>query len=251
MTLTHGQLFGGIFGFGLAAQWAGIKNVWYNDNNHFCCEVVRARMKDGQITDNVKIYEKDIKEIGKLEPVDIISGGEPCQPNSLSGIRKGISDERYLWPEYFRIIRENESRYVVNENVFGSISNGVLDQKINDLESIGYTCWPPIIIPANYMGGWHIRKRIWLVAYSTIQRRGSILCSNKKSYIKQNKTAITLDTQCNPFLQFGQSMGEPAIFGVANGIPRRMDIVKRLGGNGNAIMPQIAFKLFQVINLIN
>ncbi len=96
--MTHGQLFGGIFGFGLAAQWAGIENVWYNEIDHFCCEVVRARIKDGQIKDNVKIYEQDIREIGKhnLQRVDIISGGFPCQPFSQAGKRKGKTDDRYL-----------------------------------------------------------------------------------------------------------------------------------------------------------
>ena len=94
--MTHGALFAGIGGFGLAAQLAGIENVWYNEIDKYCCNVVRARMADGSIKDKVKIYEKDIREIGKhnLEPVDIITGGFPCQPFSHAGKRKGKEDDR-------------------------------------------------------------------------------------------------------------------------------------------------------------
>ncbi|MCH8310001.1 MAG: DNA cytosine methyltransferase [Chloroflexi bacterium] len=75
LLMKHGALFGGIAGFCLAAQWAGIENVWYNDNEKYVCDVVRARVADGQLTDNIKVYEKDIREIGKhnLGYVDIIS----------------------------------------------------------------------------------------------------------------------------------------------------------------------------------
>ena len=120
--MTHGALFNGIGGFMLAAQWAGIENVWCNEIDHFCCEVIRARIADGQIKDNVKIYEKDIREIGKhnLASVDIISGGDPCQPHSVAGLGKGENDNRFLWPKMFRIIQELHPSWIINENVDGA-----------------------------------------------------------------------------------------------------------------------------------
>ena len=52
----------------------------------------------------------------------------------------------------------------------GTISNGILDQKINDLESIGYACWPPLVVPASFVGASHRRDRVWLVAHSAERR---------------------------------------------------------------------------------
>lgn len=244
--MTLGSLFAGIGGFELAATWAGIEPVWSNEIDNFACDVLRKNFTH-------EIIQKDIREIGKhnLPGVDIISGGEPCQPHSVSGLQKGVSDIRYLWPEYFRCVDEFRPRYVVNENVFGSISNGTLDKKMDDLESIGYTCWPPIVIPANFMGAWHKRKRIWLVAYSDGKRREGTVYNNTDWIIKTSQPQITLDTHSNPFLQFTQSVGQPAIFGVADGIPKRMDIVGRLSGMGNSIVPQIAYGLFQAIKIVD
>lgn len=245
--LNHGSLFTGIGGFDLAAQWAGITNIFQVEIDPFCLKVLEKNFP------SVKRY-KDIKDFDGTkykETIDILSGGEPCQPNSNAGLRKGISDKRYLWPEYFRVTKAIRPRFIVNENVSGSISNGVLDQKIFDLESIGYTCWAPIIIPANFLGAWHKRGRVWLVAHANVQRRGRFLRGKDGTIPEAYSKANALDTQCNPFLQFEKSMGESAVFGMADGVPRRMDIVKRLGALGNAVVPQIPYRIFMAIKNIN
>ncbi|MGR3177799.1 MAG: DNA (cytosine-5-)-methyltransferase [Candidatus Anammoxibacter sp.] len=168
--MTHGALFGGIAGFCLAAQWVGIENVWYNDNEKYVCDVVRARITDGQLIDKIKIHEKDIREIGKhnLKRVDIISGGFPCQPFSAAGKRKGKSDDRYLWPEMLRIISEIQPTYVIGENVAGllSMENGeTLKGILSDLENEGYNN-EIFLIPACGVGAWHRRERIWIVSHA-------------------------------------------------------------------------------------
>ncbi|WP_175288751.1 DNA cytosine methyltransferase [Flagellimonas eckloniae] len=232
---------GGCDGFSLAGKWLGWETIGLVENDPSRIKRLKKNFPKAPIFEDIKINN----EYGEF---DIISGGDPCQPHSNSGNRKGKSDPRYLWPEKFAIIRKYNPRYVVNENVFGTVSNGVLDQKINDLESVGYTCWPPIVIPASYVGAWHTRKRVWLVAYSPEERRKIILCRNSSSRFKANKPPITLDTQSNPFLQFEKSMGQPPIFGMDDGIPDRVD---RLGMIGDSIVPQIAYKLFSVIDFIN
>lgn len=154
-----GGLFSGIGGFELASQWAGIEPLWSNDYDKKCCKTLRKNFSH-------KIIHKSIVELTKedIEPVDIICGGDPCQPHSVAGLGKGTEDNRYLWPEMLRIIRGIGPAFVLNENVDGTIANGVLDRKINDLEAEGYAC-QSYVIPAESVGALHRRFRVWLVAY--------------------------------------------------------------------------------------
>ena len=162
-TLTHGQLFAGIGGFGLAAQWAGIDNIWANEIDPFACKVLTKNFP------NTTIYEKDIRQITKetTASVDIISGGFPCQPFSQAGKRKGTDDNRYLWPEMLRVIRELQPKYVIGENVAGllSMENGeTLKTILSDLENEGYNN-EVFLIPACAKGAWHRRDRLWIISY--------------------------------------------------------------------------------------
>jgi hypothetical protein len=73
--------------------------------------------------------------------IDILTGGFPCQPYSLAGKRLGKEDDRHLWPEMLRAIREIQPTYVVGENVFGIVNwNGglVFNEVQADLEAEGY-----------------------------------------------------------------------------------------------------------------
>jgi len=180
--MTHGQLFAGIGGFGLAAQWAGIENVWANENDSFCCKVLRKNFP------NLEVHEKDIREIGKhnLKSVDIISGGFPCQPFSQAGKRKGKEDNRYLWDEMLRVISEIKPSWVIGENVAGilSMDNGkTFDGICTSLEDEGYSleCYN---IPACGIGAWHKRERIWIIAHSDSirkpTRRGKVQGTNEE-----------------------------------------------------------------------
>jgi len=106
--------------------------------------------------------------------IDILSGGFPCQPYSMAGKRLGKEDERHLWPEMLRAIREIAPRYVVGENVRGltTWSGGmVFDEVCVDLENIGYQV-APYLIPACGVNAPHRRERIWFVAYRDGQWSG-------------------------------------------------------------------------------
>jgi len=158
--MTHGSLFAGIGGFDLGFQWAGIKTLWDVEIDPYCQKVLRKNFPDTEIF-------SDVKEVGKnnLSPVDIISGGFPCQPWSVAGKQGGTADDRNLWPEMLRVIRELRPRWVVAENVPNLDTMGYLDVAIDDLESIGYEV-RPIEIPAAGVGAPHLRRRIWIVAYA-------------------------------------------------------------------------------------
>jgi DNA (cytosine-5)-methyltransferase 1 len=162
--LRHGSLFSGIGGFDLAAEWMGWDNVFHCEWNEFGQKVLKhywpqaESFSDITKTDFTKYYGT----------VDIITGGFPCQPYSTAGKRKGKEDERHLWPEMCRAIREISPRFVVGENVRGLTNwNGglVFEEVCAELESLGYQV-APVIIPACAVGAPHRRERIWFVAYA-------------------------------------------------------------------------------------
>lgn len=162
--MTHASLFSGIGGFDLAAHWAGIENVFACEIDEFCRKVLAKRFP------NTTLY-KDIKEtkFGQYcGTVDIISGGFPCQPFSVAGKRAGTTDNRYLWGEMLRVVREVQPEWVIAENVRGltNIANGSTFETVcNDLEVSGYKV-QSFIIPALTVGAPHKRDRIWIIAHS-------------------------------------------------------------------------------------
>src|SRR5690554_2104659 len=100
--------------------------------------------------------------------LDIVCGGFPCQPYSLAGKRKGKDDDRHLWPEMLRVIREVQPTWVIGENVPGLVnwSEGVVFEEVqSDLEVEGYEV-QSFVLPAASVGAPHRRDRVWIVAYS-------------------------------------------------------------------------------------
>jgi len=160
--MRHIDLFTGIGGFPLAASWvwgAEHEIVAFCEIDPFCQKVLKKHWPE------VPIYP-DIKELKgeQFDTVELITGGFPCQPYSVAGKQQGKKDDRHLWPEMFRIIREARPRWIIAENVPG-IVNMELDQVLSDLESEGYT-WETFIIPACAVDAPHKRNRVWVVAYS-------------------------------------------------------------------------------------
>jgi len=99
----------------------------------------------------------------QLEPVDILTGGYPCQPFSHAGKRKGTDDVRHLWPHVLRAIRDLGPRLVVLENVRGHLTLG-FDTVLADLASVGWSAeWG--LVRASDAGACHQRARLFIVAY--------------------------------------------------------------------------------------
>jgi len=128
--------------------------------------------------DDVKTLTKNLldEKIPNWQSDDLIlTGGFPCQPYSLAGKRLGKEDDRHLWPEMLRIIRELSPKWVVGENVFGLVNwDGglVFDEVQTDLEAEGYEV-QAYVLPACAVNAPHRRDRVWFVAFNPNNTRGS------------------------------------------------------------------------------
>ena len=156
---TFGSLFAGIGGIDLGLERAGMTCRWQVEIDPDCQRWLAYHWPD------VRRYG-DVRTIGKhnLKPTDLICGGFPCQPHSVAGKRKGAEDDRNLWPEFIRIVREMRPRYILAENVPGIVST-YLDTVLSDLEGEAYTCWT-FNIPACALDAPHRRERIFIVAHT-------------------------------------------------------------------------------------
>jgi len=219
--MNHVDLFSGIGGFAYAAKqvWSSdYHNVCFCDNNPFCQQVIKKVFgKDSLIYGDIRtVTQKQIiadtpfartrKNISGLRAgacgidrrektggftIDLLTGGFPCQPFSIAGNRKGKADNRFLWPEMLRIIKEIKPTWIIGENVAGILSmeqqqgktdvesevnckgdsntdsetDGLVWEIVNDIEQAGYFV-QPFTIPACAVNAPHKRVRIWIVAYA-------------------------------------------------------------------------------------
>ena len=188
------DLFSGIGGFSLGAEYNNIETIGFVEKDAFCQKVLRKHWPNTPIIGDVRDVTKDT-----FESVDIVSGGFPCQPFSVAGKRRGTDDDRYLWDETIRVVSLYKPRWFVGENVEGivNIQNGmVLRQVQDDLEKEGFEvkCG---IIPASGIGAWHQRKRVWILGYS--KHNGS---STTKEQRRNTQTATGSQKRENSSLQF-------------------------------------------------
>jgi DNA (cytosine-5)-methyltransferase 1 len=167
--MTHGSLFSGIGGFDLAAHWMGWDNIFHCEWNEFGQKVLKHHFPTSTSYNDITKTDFTIHR----GEIDILTGGFPCQPYSTAGLRKGKADERHLFPEMLRAIKEIKPRWVIGENVRGLVSwNGgmVFNEVCDDLEREGYEV-QPFLIPAAGVNAPHQRQRIWFVAYSNDKGR--------------------------------------------------------------------------------
>jgi len=181
------DLFSGIGGFSLGLEsTGGFETIAFVEKDDFCQKVLKKHWPNTTI-------EGDIRNVkGDKYEADIITGGFPCQPFSVAGKRKGTDDDRYLWDETIRVVRECKPRWFIGENVEGliNINNGlVLRQVQTDLEKEGFEV-QCLVIPASGIGAWHQRKRIWILAHNVSN-------SNTRLGIGQRKEIQTRRSSTN------------------------------------------------------
>lgn len=166
MTFTVGSLFSGIGGIDLAFQEAGFQIAYQVENNGYCQQVLEKHWP------TVRRYG-NIFDIDTLPAVDVMAGGFPCQPVSVAGQRRGEQDERWLWPEFLRLIQQSRPTVVFLENVPGlrTIDGGNTFRDIlRQLAKSGYDAqWAHL--RASDAGAPHKRERIFIVAYTGSFRR--------------------------------------------------------------------------------
>ena len=157
------DLFAGLGVASLAAEivWPGIEHEFV-EINPFAQTILKKHFPNSPI-------HADIKDFHPTGVTDIVWGSPPCQAASTAGKRKGTADDRWLWPEYFRVIREASPRWVVAENVRGLLSlNGGVEYGTlcADLEALGYEI-RAFVIPALAVGAPHQRNRVWIIGRNT------------------------------------------------------------------------------------
>jgi DNA (cytosine-5)-methyltransferase 1 len=190
--MRHGSLFSGIGGFDLASEWMGWENVFHCEWNEFGQKVLKYYWPKAITYNDITKTDFSIHR----GTIDIITGGFPCQPYSMAGKRLGKEDERHLWPEMLRCIREVQPTWVVGENVLGLVNwNGglVFHEVQADLEAQGYEV-QPYVLPAASVNAPHRRDRVWFVAYnnSFLWREGRKFKSTFESrYGKGTKNSDT------------------------------------------------------------
>ena len=165
------DLFSGIGGFSYGLEKLGFKTVAFCEIDKFCKLLLQKHWKGIKIYDDVKEITKRQLEADGIELPEVITGGFPCQPFSVAGKQRGTDDNRHLWPQMFRIIRELAPRWVIGENVRGlvNIQDGMVFETVcTDLEGEGYEV-RAFNIPAAGVGAPHRRERIWIIANAKSQ----------------------------------------------------------------------------------
>ena len=265
------DLFSGIGGFSLGLEWAGMETIAMCEKDKFCRQVLAKHWPDITIHEDIRDLDgKDYKG-----SIDVVCGGFPCQPFSVAGKQLGKADDRHLWPEMLRVIKESAPTWVIGENVSGFVRMA-LDDVCSDLEGEGYRV-QSFVIPACAVEAHHRRDRCWVVAYSdendrrrrdsTISQerhtwmehrsggqgqplggsdsdvahtngaRGEVGISGQESW--QERHAGESHHQGDQQLRRsprGEWPIEPRVGRVVDGVPNRVDRIRSLG---NAVVPQV------------
>ena len=189
------DLFSGIGGFSLGLESTGhFETIAFCEKDQFCQKVLQKNFK------NIPI-EGDVRNVkGEKYKADVVVGGFPCQSISIAGKQKGKDDDRFLFPEMLRVIKEVKPRWIIGENVQNliNISNGtILREIVEGLENEGFEvqCFS---ISASSQGAWHKRERVWIIASNTnnrlsigenqeIQTRGNTINNGSSSNVPNSK----------------------------------------------------------------
>ena len=267
--MTHLSLFSGIGGLDLAAEWAGFTTVGQCEFADYPTKVLEKHWPDVPRWRDIRTLTKEsFYERTGQRTVDVISGGFPCQPFSVAGKQKGKNDDRYLWPEMLRVIRELRPRCVVGENVPGILKIAA-GQVVKDLERAGYH-----VVVFHYeaaaVGAWHRRARVFFVGLTDVadtackriqghaaicaakpaERSGQMQSdaeSGNEAVYDAMRSGCAGDARWKQLQELADGRcwaAEPDVGRVAHGIPSRVDRLKCLG---NAVVPQQAYPIFKAL----
>jgi len=267
---THIDLFSGVGGFALASNAAGFESRVFCESDPYCCKVLKRHWPDVPIIPDIRDFDGT-----RWRGADLLTGGFPCQPFSVCGERRGEEDDRHLWPEMFRVIKEARPDFVLAENVAGLI-NMALDDVLSQLEGEGYSTGT-VVLPACAVNAPHRRDRVWILAHADsircehpLERQDSLrqsISGNKQTTGRpQQDVADAEGKRCKPHAEKGVAQFyapsgaevlrgsgdgfnagnwsiEPNVGRVAHGIPSRTHRLKALG---NAIVPQVAYEILKL-----
>lgn len=250
---THLSLFTGAGGGELAAHLLGWRTIAYVERDDYCQRVLRARMRDGLIP--TACIHDDVRHLdGRAYrgAVDIISAAPPCQPWSVAGKRRGAADERNLWPDVARLVREIRPQAFFMEQAARMAAQQYFGKILSDLASCGYDAeWS--CLSARDIGAPHkLRDRLWLLAY---RPQFPADCGSEKKMGHSNDSGCV--EQCRPLAVAAEiacaqrtsecvrwwdtdpadAPAESRVGRVAHGVASRVDRIRALG---NGWVPQMA-----------
>lgn len=239
---------GGLGDYGL--ELAGMRTVGQCEKDEYCQKILGLRwpwIPRWRDIHHVTGWEVE----DKCGTVDVVAGGFPCQPFSVAGQQRGTEDDRHLWPEMLRVIREVQPTWVIAENVPGLIRLA-LDDVLASLEAEGYETIA-IVFPAHALGAPHKRERVWIVGYAECFGRtepkheerprleeglpsiaGVITNTRQQPTWSVQRPGETQGTPLHAARFHRQWETEPRVGRVVNGIASRVDRLRVLG-NGQVV----------------
>jgi len=256
------DLFSGIGGFSVGLEKAGFETAAFCEIEEYPRAVLRKHWPDTPIYRDIRQLTAEQLRADGLIP-DVICGGYPCQPFSVAGKQLAERDERHLFPEVLRLVRDIRPRWCIFENVSGHVKLGY-DEVAASLEGEGYSVWT-FIVPACAINAPHRRDRLWIVAHTRDEPRRdsfarSIGADGRWQYEAEKwtpKAAEIARSGSTPeaMADWEASQSEPIRIGdfwavesnvgrVVDGLPNRSHRIKCLG---NAVVPQIAQIIGQTI----
>ncbi len=156
------EICAGAGGQALGLEQAGFEHAVLVELDQAACATLRANRP------NWNIVNGDVKQFSakSIKNVDLLAGGVPCPPFSVAGKQLGHEDERDLFPEAIRLVRECRPKAVMLENVRGLFDPkfaGYREHIMSQLEAMGYVCfWK--LVQSNHYGVPQLRPRTILVA---------------------------------------------------------------------------------------
>lgn len=240
------DLFSGIGGFSLGLErTGGFRTVAFCEIEPYPRRVLAKHWPGVPIYEDVRTLTGDILARDGIA-VDAICGGFPCQDVSSAGPGTGLAGARSgLWSEYARLIEEVSPKFVLIENSAFLRGRGLGDV-LRRLDALGYNAeWN--CIPAASVGAPHERDRVWIVAAHAASigcgqgwsRRFADGLSGIPDTPRWNPANTDREPAIGPAISWRECAAwpdEPALLGVGDGVPDRMDRVRALG---NAVVPLI------------
>ncbi len=233
------SLFSGVGGLDLGFERAGIETVLQVEIDQFCRQVLAKHWPDVRRIADVRDVTK-----ADVQGVDVVMGGFPCQPVSDQGERRVHDDDRWMWPEFRRVVEAARPRYVAIENVPGLLKRGGREV-LRDLAALGFDAeWTTLT--ARAFGAPHHRERVFIVAYPRGYGCGVLERTEERGRDSWDlpTAALTGWEAWRGWLRETLAAGdwdepEAGLLGVDDGVPERVDR-RRVKACGNAVVPQVA-----------
>ncbi|MCL5265160.1 MAG: DNA cytosine methyltransferase [Chloroflexi bacterium] len=193
--------------------------VCYVERDAYACEVLASRIEDESL-DEAPIWS-DLRTFDGRPwcgIVDILSAGFPCQPWSAAGKRLGTIDDRWIWDDIARIVREVEPEWIFLENVPGLVRGG-LEHVLRDLALCGFDAeWD--VFSAAQVGAPQIRERVFILAHAKSRGFGV----EQEPISQRNGTSIVTPNQFA--LAHTNGHGQPRQWGIQE-LPQQGQVARR------------------------